>query len=46
MENLLTEPTQDYLKAIYELSQNDQPASTNALAVRLGISAASVTGMI
>lgn len=46
MEYRITEPTQDYLKAIYELSQNDQSASTNALAVRLGISPASVTGMI
>jgi len=46
MENQLTEPTQDYLKAIYELSRSHQIASTNALADKLGISPASVTGMI
>lgn len=46
MENQLTEPTQDYLKAIYELSREHQIASTNDLAGKLGISAASVTGMI
>jgi len=46
MENQLTEPTQDYLKAIYELSRNHRIASTNDLAGKLGISPASVTGMI
>jgi DtxR family transcriptional regulator, Mn-dependent transcriptional regulator len=46
METKLSEPTQDYLKAIYELSRNLQIASTNALAGRLGIAAASVTGML
>ncbi len=46
MENQLTEPTQDYLKAIYELSRGHQIASTNDLAGKLGISPASVTGMI
>jgi DtxR family Mn-dependent transcriptional regulator len=46
MENHLTEPTQDYLKAIYELSRDHQIASTNDLAGKLGISPASVTGMI
>lgn len=46
MENHLTEPTQDYLKAIYELSRSHQIASTNDLAGKLGISPASVTGMI
>lgn len=46
MENHLTEPTQDYLKAIYELSRRHQIASTNDLADKLGISPASVTGMI
>lgn len=46
MENQLTEPTQDYLKAIYELSRSQQIASTNALADKLRISPASVTGMI
>jgi DtxR family Mn-dependent transcriptional regulator len=46
MENTLTEPTQDYLKAIYELSRSQRGASTNALAERLGLSPASVTGMM
>jgi DtxR family transcriptional regulator, Mn-dependent transcriptional regulator len=46
MENQLTEPTQDYLKAIYELSRSHQIASTNDLADKLGISPASVTGMV
>jgi DtxR family transcriptional regulator, Mn-dependent transcriptional regulator len=46
MEYSLTEPTQDYLKTIYELSRGHQTASTNALAEKLGISPASVTGMI
>jgi len=46
MENQLTEPTQDYLKAIYELSRNHRIAGTNDLAGKLGVSPASVTGMI
>ena len=46
MENQFTEPTQDYLKAIYELTRDDQPASTTALSAKLGIAPASVTGMV
>lgn len=46
MADVLTDSIQDYLKAIYELSQNGQPASTNALAARLGVEPASVTGMV
>jgi len=46
MPDLLTRSNQDYLKHIYELSADGQPASTTDLAVRLGISPASVTGMI
>jgi DtxR family transcriptional regulator, Mn-dependent transcriptional regulator len=42
----LTQNIQDYLKAIYSLTENDGPASTTALAARLGIKAGSVTGMI
>jgi DtxR family Mn-dependent transcriptional regulator len=38
--------TQDYLKRIYELTENGQPASTNDLARGLDIKPASVTGMI
>ena len=37
---------QDYLKRIYELTENGQPASTNDLARELDIKPASVTGMI
>lgn len=37
---------QDYLKNIYELTENGESASTNALAQKLNISAPSVTGMI
>ncbi|MEW6240782.1 MAG: metal-dependent transcriptional regulator [Chloroflexota bacterium] len=38
--------TQDYLKRIYELTENGAPASTNDLARELNIKPASVTGMI
>lgn len=41
-----TTSTQDYLKTIYDLAQGDAPASTTALAARLGIAPASVTGMM
>ncbi len=41
-----TQSTQDYLKRIYELTKNGQPASTNDLARELNIKPASVTGMI
>lgn len=37
---------QDYLKRIYELTENGQSASTNDLARELNVSAPSVTGMI
>jgi DtxR family Mn-dependent transcriptional regulator len=37
---------QDYLKTIYELRQHSGRATTNALAEKLGVAAASVTGMI
>src|SRR5688572_15092361 len=42
----LTQNIQDYLKAIYSLTENAGSASTTALAARLGIKAGSVTGMI
>lgn len=42
----LTGQAEDYLKAIYELEQGDAPAGTNALAERLGIAPASVSGML
>lgn len=42
----LTQATQDYLKQIFALTENGLPASTNALAERLGVAPASVTGMV
>ena len=42
----LSDSIQDYLKIIYELTQSGEPASTTALARRLGIAPASVTGMV
>ncbi len=46
METTLTISIQDYLKNIYELTENGETASTNALAKKLKISPPSVTGMI
>lgn len=46
MEHTLTFSIQDYLKNIYELTDNGKPATTTALAERLGIAPASVTGMV
>jgi DtxR family transcriptional regulator, Mn-dependent transcriptional regulator len=46
MEQTLTISTQDYLKSIYELTENGESASTNALAKKLNISPPSVTGMV
>jgi len=46
MTEPLTAPIQDYLKAIYELSARQSSASTSALAERMGVTPASVTGMI
>src|SRR5215211_2315486 len=46
MEQSLTISIQDYLKHIYELTENGESATTNALARKLKISAPSVTGMI
>lgn len=46
MTEQLTDSIQDYLKAIYDLTQDGAPASTSALAGRLGIEPASVTGMV
>ncbi|HEY5729389.1 MAG TPA: metal-dependent transcriptional regulator [Anaerolineales bacterium] len=42
----ITISTQDYLKHIYDLTEDGKSASTNALAQKLNISAPSVTGMI
>ena len=46
MQPTLTISIQDYLKNNYELTENGEAASTNALARKLNISAPSVTGMI
>jgi DtxR family Mn-dependent transcriptional regulator len=46
MEQPLTISIQDYLKHIYELTENGESASTNALAKKLNISPPSVTGMV
>src|SRR5215213_2766438 len=46
MEQTLTISIQDYLKNIYELTENGETASTTALAKKLNISAPSVTGMV
>lgn len=46
METVLTQSTQDYLKHIFELTEDGTPASTNDLSARLGVKPASVTGMI
>lgn len=42
----ITISIQDYLKNIYELTENGEVASTNALAKKLNISPPSVTGMV
>ncbi|MCC6297799.1 MAG: metal-dependent transcriptional regulator [Anaerolineales bacterium] len=46
MKQTITISIQDYLKHIYELTDGGAPASTNALAERLKVKPASVTGMI
>jgi DtxR family transcriptional regulator, Mn-dependent transcriptional regulator len=45
MKNNLSPSVQDYLKAVYSLS-NEGEASTSALASHLGVAPASVTGML
>src|SRR5919206_4984743 len=42
----LTAAVEDYAKAIYALESRDGNVSTNALAERLGVKAASVSGML
>jgi DtxR family transcriptional regulator, Mn-dependent transcriptional regulator len=42
----LTGPVEDYLKAIYDLERSGEPAETNAIARRLAIAPASVSGMV
>ena len=43
---MITNAIQDYVKAIYKLSANDENVTTNSIADRLQVSQASVTGMI
>ena len=43
---MLSESVQNYLKAIYAFREDGQRATTSALAERLGVAAASVTGML
>jgi DtxR family Mn-dependent transcriptional regulator len=42
----LSQSIEDYLKAVYELTQGEGRASTNALAEHLNVAPASVTGML
>lgn len=42
----ITAPAEDYLKAIYDIERSGAAAATNDIAARLGIAAASVSGMI
>ena len=42
----LSAPVEDYLKAIYDLERSGEPAETNAIAKRLDIAPASVSGMV
>lgn len=42
----LTGQAEDYLKAIYEIEQGGEAAATTDIAARLGIAAASVSGML
>jgi DtxR family Mn-dependent transcriptional regulator len=46
VEPALTEPVEDYLKAVYEVERAAGAATTNDLAQRLGVAPASVTGMV
>jgi len=46
LKQQLTGQAEDYLKAIYELEQRGDAAATNDIASRLGIAAASVSGMV
>jgi len=43
---MISHATEDYLKAIYELEEDFGRVSTSALADRLGVAPASVTGML
>lgn len=42
----MSDAVDDYLKAIYQLGRESQPVGTSAIAKRLGVAEATVTGMI
>jgi len=46
MTEFLSDSIQNYLKVIYDQTDEGQPANTTALASRLGVAPASVTGML
>lgn len=46
MSDISTQATEDYLKAIYELCADHDRASTGRIAALLGVTPASVTGML
>lgn len=46
MSEILSQSSEDYIKAIYELEERTQPATTTKLAERLEVTPASVTGML
>ncbi len=46
MRENLSQTIEDYLKSIYELTQDESRATTNLIAERMGVTPASVTGML
>jgi DtxR family Mn-dependent transcriptional regulator len=46
MNNHFSVSVEDYLKAIYELTQDHERASTNEIAEQMGVTPASATGMV
>jgi len=46
MDHKNTQAVEDYLKAIYAMTQSGERASTNGIAERLGVTPASATGML
>jgi DtxR family Mn-dependent transcriptional regulator len=46
MRASLTQPIEDYIKTIYQITRNNERATTNQIAEALDIKPASVTGMI
>jgi hypothetical protein len=44
MNNRFSTSIEDYLKAIYDLTQEQERASTNEIAERMGVTPASATG--